>query len=193
MRQEDADGGRVVREELHARRPRADGDDASQQPGPRENDAVELESVTGSAVEEGRVERPARFDGDEPRRERAGRRRRQRAEELEEAPLVLFGVPEAEELAAQLFDLGAQRAVFEAQRAPRGRPGSDVVDPRAHRYHEVDERGHGREEPAFADRPPVGAPHLERQRDEAEGQKHRQEDLGAAFGEGRCGHGVSRG
>ena len=132
VREEDAHRGRLVGEELDARRPRAEGDDASEEPARRDDDAVELEAVGRAPVEERGPEGPARLDGDEARRDRAGRRRRLRAEELEEASLVVLGVAQAEELAAEPLDLGGQRAVLDAERAPRHRPGPDVVGARAH-------------------------------------------------------------
>src|ERR1017187_4744114 len=118
VREKHAHGCRVVREKLHPRRLAAESDDTAQKPVSREDDAVELEAVGRPAVEERRVEGPARLDGDEARGDGAGRRRRLCAEELEEAPLVLLGVAQAEELGAEPLDLVGQRAVLDAQLAP---------------------------------------------------------------------------
>ena len=182
-RKEDPRRGRLVGEELEARRPPADGDHASDEAPGRDDDAVHADAVGRAAVEECRAERSRRLDRDEPRGHGPLRRCGVGAEELEEAGLVALGVAQLQELALEALDLGGERAVRREEAAPRRRPRLDVGRSGPERRHALDERGHGGEKPRLARGPPAGPPHLEREPDEAQREQHREQDLGSAGGE----------
>src|SRR4029079_12049655 len=97
-REDHADGGRLVTEELDAGDALVDGDDAPEQTLRRDDDAAHRDVVVASPVDERGAEGTGGLERDEVRGDGSHGRLRVRPEELDEPETVALGVSELEQL-----------------------------------------------------------------------------------------------